>query len=117
METVVIAVHVLAAVAIIGLILLQQGKGAEMGASFGSGSSNTLFGPQGVGTVFSRATAILTAIFFVTSFTLAIIAKDKVSGSLDEGIPAAEVMESEAVDTEIPAAEPAPAAEDEVPQL
>lgn len=115
METIVIAVHVIAAIAIIGLVLLQQGKGAEMGASFGSGSSNTLFGPQGAGTVFSRATAILTAIFFVTSFALAIIAKDKLTGSLDTGIPSAEVIEAQSADTEIPAAA-APAAENDIPQ-
>jgi preprotein translocase subunit SecG len=117
METVVIAVHVIAAIAIIGLVLLQQGKGAEMGASFGSGSSNTLFGPQGAGTVFSRATAILTAIFFVTSFALAIFAKDKLTGSLDTGIPSVEMIESQFTDTEIPAVDAAPSTEGDVPQL
>ncbi len=94
METIVIAVHMVVAAAIIGLILLQQGKGAEMGASFGSGSSQTVFGPQGTGNVFSRATALCTAVFFATSFSLAYIAKDKVSGALDVGIPSAEVIES-----------------------
>lgn len=116
METVVIAVHVIAAIAVVGLVLLQQGKGAEMGASFGSGSSNTLFGPQGAGTVFSRATAILVAVFFVTSFALAILAKDKLTGSLDTGIPSAEVIEAQSADTEIPAAEAVPSTEDDVPQ-
>ena len=72
METLVIAVHMVVAAAIVGLILLQQGKGAEVGASFGSGGSNTMFGPQGSGTVFSRITAILTAIFFATSLWLAL---------------------------------------------
>lgn len=117
METLVIVVHVMAAIAIIGLILLQQGKGAEMGASFGSGSSQTLFGPQGTGTVFSRATAILTAIFFVTSFWLAIIAKGKVSSAVDTGIPSAEVIQSveEAKEADIPQA-PAAAPESEIPQ-
>ena len=94
METVVIAVHMMVAAAIVGLILLQQGKGAEMGASFGSGGSNTVFGPQGTGTVFSRATAILTAIFFATSIWLAIIAKDKIEVDFEEGIPSAEIIES-----------------------
>ncbi len=117
METLVIVVHILAAISIVALILLQQGKGAEMGASFGSGSSQTLFGPQGSGSVFSRATAILTAIFFVTSFTLAIIAKDKINGALEEGMPAAEMTEQQAADAEIPAAtEEAPATGDEIPQ-
>ncbi len=117
METVVIAIHIIAAVAVVALVLLQQGKGAEMGAAFGSGSSNTLFGPQGAGTVFSRATAILIAIFFVTSFALAIIAKDKLTGSLDEGVPAAEMLQTDAPDTDVPAADAvAPVAEDDVPQ-
>ena len=107
MENVIIAVHVLAAIAVVALVLLQQGKGAEMGASFGSGSSQTLFGPQGAGTVFSRATAILITVFFITSFALAIIAKNKVSGALDAAMPTA----AEAADTEIPA----PAAESDVP--
>ena len=105
METLVIAVHLMVAVAIIGLILLQQGKGAEMGASFGSGSSQTVFGPQGTGNLFSRATAIFTAVFFATSFWLAIIAKDKVSGVVEEGIPSTEVIEAvekEALDVDVP---------------
>jgi preprotein translocase subunit SecG len=113
MENIIIAVHVLAAISIIGLILLQQGKGAEMGASFGSGSSQALFGPQGAGTVFSRATAILTAVFFATSLGLAVYAKHKVTGALDAGIPAAEIIESaNETATDIPAAAP----ESEIPQ-
>jgi preprotein translocase subunit SecG len=94
MENIIIAVHVLAALSIIGLILLQQGKGAEMGASFGSGSSQTLFGPQGSGTIFSHATAILTAVFFATSIGLATYAKHRIAGGLEEGIPSAEVIQS-----------------------
>jgi preprotein translocase subunit SecG len=117
METVVIAVHIIAAVAVVALVLLQQGKGAEMGASFGSGSANTLFGPQGAGTVFSRATAILVAVFFITSFALAIIAKNKLTGSLDEGVPSTEVLQTQAPDTDVPAADAVtPAAENDIPQ-
>jgi preprotein translocase subunit SecG len=120
MENIIIAVHVLAAVSIIGLILLQQGKGAEMGASFGSGSSQALFGPQGTGTIFSRATAILTAIFFATSLGLAIYAKHKITGTLVEGIPSAEVIQSaNEPASDVPAAtESAPAApaESDIPK-
>jgi len=119
METLVIVVHIVVAVAIVGLILLQQGKGAEMGASFGSGSSQTLFGPQGSGTVFSRATAILAAIFFVTSFTLAVIAKDKESGGVEEGVPAAEVpamdQADDRLDIEIPETPPQDKPSSEIP--
>ncbi len=98
MENIVIVVHILVALSIIGLILLQQGKGAEAGASFGGGASQTVFGSQGGGNFFSKLTAILAVIFFATSFSLAIIAKNKATVYSDEsGIPAVEniVEESE----------------------
>ena len=79
METLILIVHVLVALALIGLIMLQQGKGAETGASFGSGASQTVFGSQGSGNFLSRSTAILATVFFVTSIGLAMIAKDKAS--------------------------------------
>lgn len=87
MDKLILVFHVLAALAIIALILLQQGKGAEMGASFGSGASQTIFGGQGSGNFFTRATALLAAIFFVTSFALAIVAKQQSQIGLDVGIP------------------------------
>lgn len=71
METVLLIVHVLIALALIALVLLQQGKGAEMGAAFGSGASSTVFGSQGSASFLSRGTAILAALFFVTSLVLA----------------------------------------------
>ena len=76
-EQLILVLHILIALAIVALILLQQGKGADMGASFGAGGSQTLFGPTGGGNVLTQATAILAALFFVTSFGLAIIAKQK----------------------------------------
>lgn len=79
METILLVVHVVIAVAIVGLILLQQGKGAEMGASFGSGSSQTVFGAAGSGNFFTKMTSLLSALFFATSFTLAIFARDAVN--------------------------------------
>jgi preprotein translocase subunit SecG len=87
MEKLILVFHVLTALAIIGLILLQQGKGAEMGASFGAGASQTVFGSQGGGNFFTRATAILAALFFATSFGLAIVAKQQSEISVDAGIP------------------------------
>jgi preprotein translocase subunit SecG len=75
METLVIVFHVLAAIAIIALILIQQGKGADMGASFGSGASQTLFGSRGTGNALTRSTAILATVFFVTSLALSILAR------------------------------------------
>ena len=77
MEQIILVVHVLAALAIIGLILVQQGKGADMGASFGAGASQTLFGSDGSGNVLTRATAILATLFFVTSLSLAYVAKQR----------------------------------------
>lgn len=94
METIVIVVHVLASAVIIGLILLQHGKGADMGASFGAGASQTLFGSQGSGNFFSRFTAFMAVIFFTTSFALAVIAKEKTVVD-DIGIPRVEQQEAE----------------------
>ncbi len=76
-EQIILVVHVLVAIAIVALILLQQGKGADAGASFGGGGSQTVFGPTGGGNVLTRATAILATVFFITSFSLAIYAKQK----------------------------------------
>lgn len=66
--------HVLIAIAIVVFVLLQQGKGADMGAAFGSGASGTLFGARGSASFLSRTTAILAAIFFITSLSLAYFA-------------------------------------------
>src|SRR6056297_3300373 len=77
MEQIVLIVHLLLALAIIGLIMLQQGKGADMGASFGAGASQTLLGSTGSANVLTRTTAWLVAAFFATSFGLAIIATEK----------------------------------------
>ena len=70
METLVLVLHVLAALAIIGLVLLQHGKGADMGAAFGGGASGSLFGSTGSANFLSRTTALLATIFFVTSLAL-----------------------------------------------
>ena len=71
MENLVTVIHVLAAAGVIGLVLLQHGKGADMGAAFGSGTSGSLFGVSGASNFMSRATAICVAVFFTTSLTLA----------------------------------------------
>ena len=70
MFTVLMVVQVLLGLAIIGLVLLQQGKGADMGAAFGAGASGTVFGARGSGSFFSRATAILAFLFFANSIML-----------------------------------------------
>ena len=70
LESVVLVVHVLIALAICGLVLLQHGKGADMGAAFGSGSSGSLFGASGSANFLSRSTSVLVALFFASSLGL-----------------------------------------------
>ncbi|WP_162047117.1 preprotein translocase subunit SecG [Vibrio taketomensis] len=70
MQTVLLVIYLLAAVGVIGLVLIQQGKGADMGASFGAGASNTVFGASGSGNFLTRMTAIFATVFFVISLVL-----------------------------------------------
>ena len=79
METIVVVVHVIVAIGIVGLVLLQQGKGADAGASFGAGSSQTVFGASGTGNFLVRATTVGATIFFITSLSLAVFAKNQSS--------------------------------------
>jgi preprotein translocase subunit SecG len=104
-------VHVLVAVAIIGLVLLQRGKGAEAGAGFGSGASGTVFGARGSATFFSKTTAVLVTCFFVTSLSLAYLATHRPAGpkSVLDQVPAAPaVVPPPAAPATLPVA-PAPA--------
>ena len=75
--TIVVVAHVLVAFVIIGLVLLQHGKGADMGSGFGGGSSGSLFGATGSANFLSRATAVLATVFFLTSLGLAYLATNK----------------------------------------
>jgi preprotein translocase subunit SecG len=93
MEQIIVVFHVLAALAIIGLIMIQQGKGADMGASFGSGSSQTLFGSGGGGNALTKATSLLVVVFFATSFGLAIVAKNMSTAGVDIDIPVPSIVE------------------------
>lgn len=77
MQTFFLIIHVLVAAAVIGLVLLQHGKGADMGAAFGSGSAGSLFGASGSANFLSRMTAVLTAVFFVTSLLLTYLSSSK----------------------------------------
>lgn len=79
-----LTVHILVAIVIIGLVLMQHGKGADMGAAFGSGASGSLFGATGSANFLSRTTGVLAAVFFATSLTLAYVAsnKPKTTGSV-----------------------------------
>ncbi|TGD70957.1 preprotein translocase subunit SecG [Mangrovimicrobium sediminis] len=92
MLQIILVVHLIVALGIIGLIMLQQGKGADIGASFGAGASQTLFGASGSGNALTRATAWLVAVFFATSFGLAVLATQQSDTVNDLGIeiPAAQ---------------------------
>ena len=81
MQTVILIIHVLLAVALIVLILVQHGKGADAGAAFGSGASSTVFGARGSTTFLTKLTTGIALIFFVTSISLAYIASNKTSES------------------------------------
>ena len=78
MENIILIIHFIIAILIIGFVLIQQGKGAEAGASFGAGASQTVFGSSGSWNFFSKITAVLATLFFVTSVILAVYAKNKV---------------------------------------
>ena len=121
-----IVLHVLVAIAIVGLVLLQHGKGADMGSGFGGGASGSLFGATGSANFLSRTTAVLAAIFFASSLALGYFAahRPREAGSVtDRTAPAqskkadAQKAETKGAETknEKPAAAPAPA-EKSVPQ-
>jgi len=93
------AFHVLLCIALVIIILLQQGKGAEMGATFGGGGSNTLFGSRGAGNFFTKATAIGGALFMLTSVALTKFSVDYTGSS---------VVEAPVVSEEAPKGEPMP---------
>ena len=76
-QTIVLSAHTIIALLIIALVLLQKGKGAEAGAAFGSGASDTVFGAKGSSNFFSRATAILATAFFVSSLSLAYLSSQQ----------------------------------------
>lgn len=117
LETVVIVVHLLAALALVGLVLVQQGKGADAGASFGAGASATVFGSQGSATFLSRFTAVFAAVFFATSLGLAFFAKDKADMLDQAGLPDPAVLEvpSKPVAEDVPVLEEQKPASSDVP--
>jgi len=118
METVLIVIHLLLSLGLIGLVLIQHGKGADAGAAFGSGASATVFGSRGSGSFLSRTTGILAALFFATSLALAGFAmnRSKDAGLMEQAVqqqpaqPAEPAVPSDLPDVggDVPA--PAPAA-------
>ena len=77
LKTLIIVVQLLSALGVIGLVLLQHGKGADMGAAFGSGASGSLFGATGSANFLSRTTAVLAAVFFVSTLALTYLGSDR----------------------------------------
>jgi preprotein translocase subunit SecG len=121
LQSIVLSAHVFIALAIISLVLLQRGKGAEAGTGFGSGASGTVFGARGSANFLSRATGVLATLFFVTSLALAYLSTQRTAPeSLLEG-PAVEQSAPQSLPTvpnaadELPALpdEPAPSSTDE----
>ena len=119
MSVLVIVLHIIVCIALIMIVLLQTGKGADMGAAFGGGSSQTLFGSTGAGTFLGKATTVAAVIFMLTSLTLAYMSGGQPSKSLmdDASAPveqptptAAPEASTDNADTEAPAAPAAPAA-------
>jgi len=116
MDTILIIIHVAIAVSLIGLVLIQQGKGADMGAAFGSGASQTVFGAQGSGTFLTRSTAVLATVFFLTSLTLAYFSgQANTSDSVvDQIAPPASIIDAETLDSAVP---PMPVEHEDAPAV
>ena len=116
---VIISVHIMVCLFLIGIVLLQQGKGQDLASAFGGGGSQTAFGPRGSATVLSRATTILAAMFMVTSLSLSVIKSgrssvlDRVQGAAEA--PAAQTTEAPA-DSAAPAEDTSDAAPAEKPE-
>ncbi|MBC7193366.1 preprotein translocase subunit SecG [Marinobacter sp.] len=123
METLIVVVHVVIAVALVGLVLIQQGKGADAGAAFGGGASQTVFGSQGSGSFLTRMTTAMAVVFFVTSFSLAVFAKQRAEVAGETGIPTVQESPADAGSaSQAPAADEQPADSgsgtgDKIPEL
>jgi preprotein translocase subunit SecG len=112
LQTMVLVAHVGIALLIIGLVLLQRGKGADAGTGFGAGASGTVFGARGSATFFSRMTGVLATLFFATSLALAYLAtQQSAPTSLLESAPAPQTTpqpapESPPLSDELPPVDP-----------
>ncbi|MCC7547667.1 MAG: preprotein translocase subunit SecG [Burkholderiales bacterium] len=109
MQTVLLSIHVVIALGVCGLVLLQHGKGADMGAAFGSGSSGSLFGASGSANFLSRSTGILAAVFFITSLGLTWFSMQapKATSVMDAHKPAESAPAVPSTGTVAPVPEPA----------
>ena len=113
MQTLIVVIHVIVAIVIVGLVLLQQGKGADAGASFGAGASQTVFGASGSGNFLVKATTFAATIFFITSLSLAIFARNERSIDNNVGLP---VLNQEILEENASGQSDVPRLEDEAEQ-
>ena len=95
MEGLIVIIHVLASLGVIGLVLIQHGKGADAGAAFGGGNTGSMFSVPGSANLLSRATSVCVTVFFCTSITLAVIASNKHGASAVADLP----QETESIET------------------
>ncbi len=107
LQTILLVAQVLIAVSLIGLILIQHGKGADAGAAFGSGASSTVFGSQGSSNFLTKMTAVLAFLFLANSLTLAFIASKRMTAqeSLMQGTEIVIEQGQESIETQVPAGE------------
>jgi preprotein translocase subunit SecG len=115
MSLVILIVHVLAAIGVIGLVLMQHGKGADMGAAFGSGSAGSLFGASGSANFLSRSTAVFAFVFFVSSMGLSYLTYERSSSigiMSDGGLPVSSDVPAPAAPEVPTVSDPEPAAGD-----
>ncbi|PVV27611.1 MAG: preprotein translocase subunit SecG [gamma proteobacterium symbiont of Ctena orbiculata] len=128
MQTILTVFHIFLAGGLVGLILIQHGKGADMGAAFGSGASGTVFGAKGSASFLTRTTALLATVFFITSMVMAYFASQRneqvgVMEALDQapGVQVEEVQQSDIppvpVESDIPAIAPAAEPAEAVPAV
>ena len=112
METFVWIIHTLAALSVIGLVLIQHGKGADMGAAFGSGSAGSLFGSTGASNFLSKTTGVLAALFFISSLGLTYLSSHRQTGGVMQSAPAvvppAPATTEKKVDSSVTIPPPAP---------
>lgn len=108
--SILVAVDVLLAIGIIGLVLIQHGKGADVGAAFGSGASGTVFGARGSATFLTRATAILATLFFANSLLLAYLATHRpvTESVIDQSVQVIEEVVEVPVEESLPEVQPIP---------
>lgn len=119
LHSLLVTLHLALCVGIVGLVLIQRGKGADAGAGFGAGASGTVFGARGSATFFSKATAVIATLFFVTSLALTYVAGQPAEApkSIVESAPVEQPAEQPVVPSEMPAPQGMGLGQDEVPVL